>query len=308
MKLITAFVGLAILLSISGCGNIEPAPIDTYTSLTDFQNKRGAPIHTFTFDAATGGTFTTPKGTVIQIPAHAFFTMGGLAAGLVKFEVRDIYSKSDMILSNITTQSYHHPIVSGGEAWFRATQNNQPLYLYGANPITVKMRRDPNAQPMQLYSAIPDTGTTNVNWVTVDTAANPFATEPPIDSSYYWQYELNSAVSGTLDGDWVNCDHPFDSYTSTDLTLNVAMGFSSVTSYLVFDDYNSVVQLYTILGNYTYQFAPLGHNCTLVAYCVQNGKIYASIQPITISANQQVNIHLQQTDAESFEQQLEALN
>jgi hypothetical protein len=194
--------------------------------------------------------------------------------------------------------------VSGGMGWFRFTQDGDPLYLnYWDNPIVVRMPQAPGSGQMNLYMGIPDTTFGNVNWVPNDSL-------PPVTTQNLFSvFSLdNSVYSASLEGSWVNCDHAFATYTSTDLTVEVPDDFGAVASVLVFDDYNTIVRLKTNYGDYTYNFAPLGYQCVLIAFAVKDGKLYTFTKPLTIINNQTITVQLNETDAETFATQLEALN
>ena len=71
-----------------------------------FFEERGERSQQFTVNASTGATITGNEGTKITIPANAFVTAGGAAVtGNVTFELKEIFDKSEMILSNRPTIS-----------------------------------------------------------------------------------------------------------------------------------------------------------------------------------------------------------
>src|SRR4249919_1283250 len=72
---------------------------DHYTSMQDFYNDNGVKPQFFTVNAASGGSFTSLKGSVVTIPSYAFINSSGdTITGNVTIEFKDIYTKSDMLL------------------------------------------------------------------------------------------------------------------------------------------------------------------------------------------------------------------
>jgi hypothetical protein len=207
-----------------------------------------------------------------------------------------------MILSNVTPQSNGLPLISGGEMWINLSKDSQSVFLVG--DISVKMKRTQGNTPMQLYSGDPDPLTSNVNWTPNDTF-------PPVTiEGDFLTFTINGMLyySPNLEGSWVNCDHPFDTYTSTLLNLNYDTAYGVISTFLSFDDYNTVVRLNYDAGTTTYYFAPLGYHCTIVSVAIKDEKLYTDFRPVTIGNNQTLNMSLQETSAEAFKKQLEALN
>ncbi len=132
---------------------------DNYSSLADFFAKNGPQMQTYTINGATGGSFTTPQGTVVTIPANAFYNnLWQIVTGPVTITFKDIYKKSDMLLSNITTVTTNEtPLVSGGEFYIQATAAGSPLQLANQLTITQPLNGAPPDPNMMPYIKAPDT-------------------------------------------------------------------------------------------------------------------------------------------------------
>ncbi|HWY97916.1 MAG TPA: hypothetical protein VNY36_02415, partial [Bacteroidia bacterium] len=112
IKTITVSFLLAIGL-FTACKKNEPilpattntsTNTDHYSSLQDFFAKNGVPLQTYTVNGNSGGNFTTPQGTKVIVPANCFIDkLGNPVTGNVTIQFKDIYAKSDMLLSNMTT-------------------------------------------------------------------------------------------------------------------------------------------------------------------------------------------------------------
>lgn len=142
-KLVKTSIALfAIAFTIQSCKKDTTtvvAPPETFTTIKDFYKKNGVQSENFTINAATGGSFTTNKGTIIRIPANAFVNnMGSVITGNVNIEFKDIYTKADMLLSDKPTiTSWGTPLKSAGEFFILAKANGIAVGLNGVNPIQV---------------------------------------------------------------------------------------------------------------------------------------------------------------------------
>src|ERR1700679_670982 len=113
-KIVCAAI-IAMVTIIFGCDKKvtpQPAPnpattpttVDNYSSMNDFFAKNGVAMQTYTINAATGGSYTTAQGAVVTIPYIAFMNSTyQLITGNVTINFKDIYRKSDMLLSDKPT-------------------------------------------------------------------------------------------------------------------------------------------------------------------------------------------------------------
>jgi len=313
-----ALVAIAGIAFVSSCKKEEAVtPVTTtstqYSSVKDFLSQNAAPIQVYTINGATGGTFTTSQGTKVTVPANAFVTStGGGVTGNVKIEFKDIYKKSEMLFSDVPTQtSWGAMLKSGGEFFLKATVNNKGLDLANGKKIVVEQ---------------PAAGQVDQGMLPFENAADSI----PGQGGGWWQtpedsiaYTVSSYVfslynfSNPLDsGTWCNSDNPnyFNTYQNTSLKLHPIDDPAAYHTdvFLVFSSVNSMIHVYKDYtpgsNDYTYSFAPVGLQCTLVAIGVKDGKVYSAFKPVTISANQTVNFTLSETTADAFKSQLNALN
>src|ERR1039458_2994117 len=85
-----------------------PPAADNYSSVNAFFSKNGVAMQTCTVNGTTGGSFTSSQGTTVTIPANAFLTQASVpVTGNVTIQFKDIYKKSDMLLSNMPTMGYY---------------------------------------------------------------------------------------------------------------------------------------------------------------------------------------------------------
>lgn len=310
MKKISILIWIVVTVCITSCEEPTPAAGDNYSSVQDFFSQHAPSMQTYTINGTTGGSFTTPQGTVVTIPPNAFVTQASVpVTGDVTIEFKDIYKKSDMLLADMpTTTISGNPLKSGGEFFIKASLNDTVVLLAPGKKITVAQPAaltgglDPLQQPFIIQP--PDTG-----WV-----VSPSDSVNSIVNNYVFSlYQFNSPVDS---GSWCNSDNStyFSAYPQTTLTLQ--HNNDSVTSYLsynaqvflIFTNISTMVHVYDNGTNFPYNYAPQGLPCTVVAFGVKDGKLYSSFVSIIIGSNQTVNFTLGQTTTAEFKTQLEALN
>ncbi|MCX6243814.1 MAG: hypothetical protein NTU98_03840 [Bacteroidetes bacterium] len=304
-------LSVMILAIISGCKKKEtteetPA-VDNYSSIGAFYAANGAQLQTFTVTATTGGQFTTPQGTKVTIPADAFVTQsGGNVTGSVSIGFKDVYKKSDMLLSKLSATTFWGiPMKSAGMFFIKATQNNAGLDLNPGKKIVIEQPLFGLPVDTAMIAMIQEGGQDSIQggWV-----PSPWDSLTGTLSGYVFSlYRFRvPADSGT----WCNSDNP--NYFTGPLTHLILHPLDSVSVYntdvfLIFKNVNSMVHVYYNSTDFPYDYAPLGLECTVVAVGVKGGKLYSSFTPITITANLTVNFSLTLTTTTAFLAQMAAL-
>lgn len=303
----------------------NPPANDNYATLQDFFNENGAQTQTVTIDATTGGTFTSPQGTVVTIPPNAFVTSGGAPiSGNVTVEFRDIYTPADMILSNMPTQTANGPLVSGGEFFIDASVNGNPIALapganIAVNQPSMGMPVDPG---MMAYVFNTDSAV----WQQPIATPPTFTILPGDSTNTTFPGTKPDSIAFTASGyiyqvfaldpwTWHNCDQPLTGSGFTTLTVNInnidttSIDYNT-NVYLVFTGINSTVSVYQdwTTFDFSYMYAPIGLQCTIVSLSIEDGRVYSSFTPITIGANQTVNVSVTETTTDAFKTALDALN
>lgn len=301
MLLVSALATVTILSCKKENSVIPQAPVAEQATLSTLFAEKAAPKQTFTIDANQYQTITGAKGTILNIQAGSFKTQSGQAVtGNVTIELREIYSKADMIFSKAPTISNNQVLISGGELFLEAYQNGAELKLSSTNSISAMMPTT-NPGPMQeFYSNQNFDVDGDLNWELTDSSSTDsipvvFDTTGTGTSSYYYYFELDGL-------NWINCDYfwghpgPF-----TDIDVNVGSEFdgSNCTVYISFDGINSIVSLddYDLNNIFSYGWGsfPQGSNVHIIAIGSVNGQYYSSIVPATLSANFSTTLTLTQT-------------
>ncbi len=317
-KLNLLIVALLMITIYAGCKKNDaatstPAAItasDNYASMAAFHAQNGVPMQTFTINAVTGGSFTTPQGTIVTIPANAFQTQaGGAVTGNVLIQFKDIYKKSDMLLSDKATRYFSGiPLKSGGEFFIKAMQANVPVMMANNKKISIKQPLNGIALDTAMAAMSPTVPLTDTigSW-----SNNYYDTVLNNTNSYIFSlYKYNTPIDS---GSWCNSDNPnyFAGVVQTTLTLNPTdPNWSNYYTqvYLMFTGINSMVHVYNNGNTFPYYYAPLTAQCTLVAIGISGGKLYSSFTPITITNNLTVNFTLSETTTADFKTRLNTLN
>ena len=304
----TTIAIFAIMLATLSCKKDNDtiiAPKEIYTSVADFYKQNGVQSQNFTVNAATGGSFTTAKGTIIRVPANAFINnMGNLITGNVNIEFKDIYSKADMLLSDKPTiTSWGTPLKSAGEFFITAKVNGNAIRLNGVNPIeVVQPAKEAVDTLMQPFVANIDSAKNGgFAWGNGGQFGN---VRDSVNSYIFSLYTFKSPIDS---GTWCNSDNQyfFNNYPQTVLTLHPIDAVDSFRTdvFLVFKTVNSMIHVYKDFSNpqnFTYYYAPVGLQCTVVAIGIKNGVLYSSFTPTTITANQTINFSLTATTTADF--------
>ncbi len=295
---------------------------DHYSSMLDFFAKNGTSIQNYTVNGSTGGSFTTPQGTKVSIPANCFIDkFGNPVTGSVTIQFKDIYTKSDMLLSNMpTTLYYGAPLKSGGEFFIKAISAGNALYMNGKAPIKVTQPLNgwaPDNKMIAFRTAPGDSSFVG------DTSANQASWQPsPYDSTAVnltnYVFSLYNFSNPADSGTWCNSDNSnyFSAYTQTTFTIQTTDDSlnnyysGNVDVFLAFKGLNCLVHVYGGATNtFPYSFAPLGLQCTVIAMETRaNGQLRSAFIPTTITANGTVNFNCTNTTTANFKTQMSAYN
>lgn len=257
------------------CKNDDPVD-PTGKSLKQLFESNRKQNQQFQVTASSATTITGEQGTKVTIPGNAFTDKSGNpVTGTVIVEMQEIFSKGEMILSGKPTMAKGgYPLISGGEIFLNAMQNNDTLILNKLVQVQV---------PTQ----------------TVDTEMSIFVGSTDADGNFVWDWSDTAFFQqGTVyffstdTLGWINIDKYYYSPNATTVTVNLPAGFSSATSdvNLVDNDEATVLSLRTEDPSvYTIDRIPEGANMTLLVVSEKDGKLHLSRTNIIVSANMLVS-------------------
>ncbi|MBS1661627.1 MAG: hypothetical protein JST68_11330 [Bacteroidetes bacterium] len=319
---------VATAISMFSCKKNESVPsTNNNTSqdgkvMADFKANHGPQFENFTIDASAGAVITSSKGIKYTFPAGAFVTSAGAAVtGNVTVSVKEINSAADMLLSDKPTLTRDgRMLVSYGEIFVQAVQNNNQLALKKDSGVKVQIPARPNANGQQLKE-VPiwdgdSTITTTLSGYDYLNTAVTISFQTAVRRGIVWDqlssnYSFFNSGNGSLDfkldslAQWRNCD----AILSTSGTKTTVLGyFNNHYNQATTQDYsgeqptmlffkprnqNTLIKLYDIIlnatgnhqGFYSYQASmPIGMEGTFLAMSTENGKFYADMKDVTIAA------------------------
>ena len=301
-------------LAFLSCKKISNPPTvyaetTSYNSMSEFYSQNGVKTETFSINSTLGGSFVSLKGTTVAIPANAFKdSIGNVINGIIKFSFKDIYDKSDMIISDMPTNSDLGAMKSAGEFYLDASYNN--YLITSVKTLTISQ---PSNKPFDAgMQSLTILRTDTAKFVTWTTSCGPmpcgFSITYSAPSYQYYIYS-NYFSSSPMGFHWFNTDNLtyFSAFTQTTLSIiNTDTAFDPDV-FLVFSSENAVFQVYNSNG-YTYAFAPVGLTVNIVAVGLKNGILMTEITPLVISPNQTHTLNLKASNITQFTTALKGLN
>ncbi len=318
LKLLT----LVVLVTAYGCkkdkeiesvNNPASGGTSQTSNMANFFTSNGVPIQSFSIDASTFELIEGNKGTKISIPSGSFLTQGGapINSGNIQIELREIFSKKDMILSGIPTMANKLPLISGGEIFIKAMQNGSELKLASKNSVTVEMPTgvSPDYNMQEFYSSNISATDSTSGWSSADSTVISVVQDTTWSGGgtswpTYYYFQIDSM-------NWINCDYFwYDSSPKTDVMANLDTMFNSTNCvvFLSVDGINSIASMYfQNNSNYiTYNF-PIGKAVTFIAIAEINGQYYSAFISSTLVNNHIENITMNPTTLSQINSDLAGL-
>lgn len=260
------------------------------------------------------------KGTIIRFsPKSIIDSKGNTYTGKVKVSVREVQSRSDMILNNIMTTSIRpnnkQPIanlVSGGMFNLElSTPEGKKLNInpkVGAQVALPVPRKDDRAKEMVVFQGqttqcetkLPNpSGSSSVNWCPTK---NPFTLDPKNVKFYI------TTIFGT---GWKNCDRFWDD-PRPKTTLKVTFDKINDQNTIVFmvpENMQSAISLFKSEPFMRYDDrVPVGLNTKLVALTFNDDKQYLAHKSIIVSENTTEHLDFQEKTTAEILSYLNTLN
>lgn len=315
-KIISLLMASAMVWALSSCKKDKDktaTPNETANKLDAFFDQNAAKSQYFTVNVGSGPTtITGAEGTSITIPQGAFVDgNGNPITGNVSVEMKEIYDKADMVLTNKVTVSGGQLLVSGGEIYINATQNGLNLSLEDSTFITITLPYDTRDSGMTTF--VSDTSADGVvNWEPIPTdTVSPNGVTPDssgnVDGNYFW-YDPSNYILTINQLGWINCDR-FYNVPNTTITINTnATSTDNLRAYLVFKNINSVAAAYAYSGSLNAYGCPIGEVVTLVVFDYKDGKEYFGQQEVTITSSGTYTVNLTEMSEAQIKSALLSLN
>jgi hypothetical protein len=309
MKTTLLCATLLVAMTISSCEKGDPNPTtpETFPSVQAFLDTREPKAETFLVSAATGGTFTTDKGSTLTIPANAFVDQSGQpVTGNVSVRLKEVFSNSDIMFSGIFPQVQGMVLNSGGEFFLSAANGSVPLRLADGVDLDLSIPAQAVDQGMLLFWGGPEEDVKDPNWELPDSIGGGVGggggsfTFNTVDSTY--DITLDSMRWGNIDA-FMSVN-----YFNIDFTLTGVSGLNNTntTAYAVFKNQNSIWPVGTqswgsITGNVIHETHLADVPMNVVVISVVDGQLYYGLLDVTPAVGQTYSITMKTTTSANLD-------
>jgi len=303
-------VFLLVLFAVSlfmGCEKEEPSnPLPQPANFKALQEEALAErTQTAQFEAEEGLSFTSAKGTMLQIPPNSLFQNGDTASGTVALEFVELYERKDMLVTNSATMGIapdgsRAALVSGGEFYVNVTKDGEALDINNQMQMFVPANLTGGGDPaMTLWQGVVD-------------ADGTMAWEEEKDDT--GQGEDRVVVEGEGDNatyyvsfgefGWTNVDRFYsDPRPKTTLKVEVPDGYDAgnASVYLSYDgEPNTLARLDTYdsgtgLFSEHYGQIPVGLEMHVIFVTEEAGQWRYAIKGVTVAADDIYSFTLSET-------------
>ena len=262
-----------------------------YRSLADFISINGVKAQTFTVDPSRQTTIIGQKGTRFTFfPYSLVDTQGTIIKQTVELQLKEVFSKEDMILSDKVTTSEDRLLESSGQFWLQAMLDGAPLQLKTAVVVELPVRKNlKNPLGMKLFQgsmAVTRTfgGSTAFDWKLLSKKPIPIN---KVAKRKFYKFLINTF-------NWYNCDCFFAKRTAkTMVSIRVQQGmkqFDELSAYLVFREANAVSRMYAHGNRFTSFNIPSRKRATVLLLGLKNGQFYSCAKELEHTGNQVLSL------------------
>ncbi|WP_106794325.1 hypothetical protein [Aquimarina sp. Aq78] len=300
LVLLTAFL-------ISSCSKnddelIPQQGILGYQDILGFYEANGVQKQDFTVDATTGGTITGEDGTKVIFPPNSLVDSdGNLISGTVDVAMKEIFTASQMILSNKPTNAVNFSdentfLLSEGETEVVVTQNGNSLNMAPGTFYQVQVPSAGGADDDMLPFAGTETNDGSIVWNATRDVGIGNGT-----SGIVYNAAPSSYIYDVFETGWSNCDK-FYAYpgakTTNYINLTNSPNATETAVYLVFEENNlpAVVKIFNagtpIIQSYT-DSLPVGLAVTYIVITIENNQQYLAIKNVIISEEEELSFNFE---------------
>ncbi|WP_146052794.1 hypothetical protein [Aquimarina sp. I32.4] len=307
MNTLKCMLGILLMtvFIVTGCSRdddnstpILPQEILGYDDLAGFYGTHGVQKQEFTIDATIGGSITGENGTIITIPANSLVDVdGNLISGMVDIGIKEIFTPSEMILSNRPTNAINFSgentfLLSEGETEVVFTQNEDSLQMAMGTfyQIQVPSTGGFDDEMLPFSGTITDDG--SIEWNATRDIGDDNGSRGMVYITAPSSYLYDVFNTG-----WSNCDK-FYAYpgakTTNYINLSTSPNAIETAIYLVFEENNlpAVVKIFNsgepIIQSYTNSL-PVGLEATYIAITILDNQQYLAVKSVVISEEEELS-------------------
>jgi hypothetical protein len=301
--LFLSFLALWLFILTPSCrlDDISPNPSlpHYYSSFSDMFAQNGFEVELRTVDASQEMVFTSAHGTNVKIPANSlFFQDGSEAAGAVEIQMIELLNKSDLVMSGLPLEDFGSTVLeSVGGFKINAWKNNEQINLDGLLTLRFEVNPDnldPLADPAENLSVFYN-NTDNTLW------------EEANDQSSISYFAVAGGDIFELKGSrigWISACRPYENTsTTTSLTLISNRNGSDIIderAFVVFHDFNGMVELPKNGNSFSRVGLPLGQSATVVLMAFDPYSFYLATEDIVIGENETLDMNLRNLTPDEF--------
>ena len=262
----------------------------------NFFAQNGVPVQIFSINATSFQTIIGAKGTKVLFNPNSFVTnSGATVTGTIQIELKEIYTKKDMILSGVFPTSNGKPLISGGEFYIKASQNGQELKLANQSSVTIELPVSNTNSTGNMNEFYTRNAVDTTNWGNAAGAITKVFDS--LTATSYYSFALDSL-------NWGNCDQFFSLANSNHFGVKIADTSFNGRNTMVVVSYNglnnaTMLRSYSI-ANQNFEadhspYLPVGMNVTFIAISQKGNQWYSAIHSTSIGNNHVENLTLVQT-------------
>lgn len=269
-----------------------------YDGLDGFFEANSVPTQTFTLEAEEGGQVESPRGTALTFPPNAFTLGDTPVSGPVTVELRETFTASDFVTTNVFTQtSEGQALESGGSFFVGARQDGRALQLAQPVQLSTPVQTRTPPQGMMLFNAA-NNGSSTVTW-----NPNPIADVPESDGVFFTTISDNFG--------WKNIDR-FPDATPAAITVapigNLAGPNDTIVAFIA-DNVTVAIRIPpgSTPGEFVNAAMPEGEPGTIVVIGTDDGSVWFGQQDVVIADGARYDIITEPTPEQEVLDVLDSL-
>lgn len=279
-----------------------------YRKVETLLKRLESPAQVFEIDPGRKTTIVGEQGTRLTIFPHAFRdARKGLVDRPVKLQLREVFSKKDILLSNKMTTSQDRLLESAGQLWVAAFYEGQLLDL--TYPISIELPVKSalrNPLSVRIYSG--STASTRgfepeatFDWRLSDKKALPIRRLSVKKYYRFWLYQFN----------WINCKNALSRRKGRSMVSAKAVSlieqFDDLQAYLVLSGAEAMARMHRTKDRFAAFNIPAHFAARVLMIGIHEGVIYYGEREITKTGNCQVFVRLEPLTSRELGEKLEKL-
>ena len=306
------FLALVVLILLNSCQKKEVINVvNPPSELVGFIKENMPKSQFFTIDASTMSYVNGAQNTNIAFPSGCLKTPDGrpVYTGKIEIELKELFTKKDMLLSGILPTANNLMLVSGGEIYMRAMLNGVELGKVDTAEIKVTIPVLDNlladtTQMRVFYSE----ASTLFSSKSANQWGDPKGNVTRVDSGSNHRYIFNIEKLN-----WINCDYFYNEGGAKTIvsavTQDTSFNIKNTMIIISIDGINSMIPMFEA-ANHVFTIAqeiPIGKAVTFVAIANKNNQFYVAYLETQIGKNHKQGLTMIPITPDQLKAQLDKL-